>query len=118
MSTSTQQEISAASDAGVRKYREDTAAEEITAAGIATAMHNASKEATDKLYKKLSKIVSVANPSLGDDWLKEVRSMNVSFHFTNDVCLNVLYFNKILIVFFTCSDRKALEFVCCSGANT
>ncbi len=40
--------------------------------GVVAAMRFAIKEATDKFYKKLSKIVPVANPALGKDWLKEV----------------------------------------------
>lgn len=82
-----QQEISAAADAAVRKYKEDTAADEVTKEGAAEAMRISVKESTDKLYKKLSKIVSVANPALGSDWLKEVRINHIgslgllSFHF-------------------------------------
>ncbi len=94
-----QQEISAAADAAVRKYKEDIALEEVTivtadgiapakqtvtaegaapakrtvtAEGVAAAMRTSIKDSTDKYYKKLSKIVSVANPSLGSDWLLEV----------------------------------------------
>jgi hypothetical protein len=42
--------------------------------GVAAAMRSAIKENTDRFYKKLSKIVPVANPALGKDWLKEVTS--------------------------------------------
>jgi len=31
------------------------------------------KDLIDRLYKRLSKIVSIANPSLRDEWLKEVK---------------------------------------------
>lgn len=69
----------AVADAGVRKYHEDTIEEEKFDAGIAAAMRTSTKDATDKLYKKLSKIVSVANPALGDEWLEEVKSEVSSF---------------------------------------
>lgn len=67
-----QQEIAAAADSAVRKYHEDTDDKLKTDAGITAAMRTATREATDKLYKKLSKIVAVANPALGDEWLQEV----------------------------------------------
>ena len=37
------------------------------------AMKSCIRDATEKLYKKLSKIVAVANSALGHDWLKEVK---------------------------------------------
>jgi hypothetical protein len=67
-----QQEIVASADAAVRKYNEDTPSDEITKDGVAAAMRFSIKDSTERLYKKLSKIVSVANPALGSDWLKEV----------------------------------------------
>jgi len=70
-----QQDIAAAADAAVRKYYEDTTEEEKTEAGVTTVMRISTKDATDKLYKKLSKIVSIANPALGDEWLQEVKSL-------------------------------------------
>ena len=36
------------------------------------AMRSCIRDATEKLYKKLSKIVAVANPALGQEWLQEV----------------------------------------------
>jgi hypothetical protein len=67
-----QQEIAATSNAAVRKYHEDIPKNEVSSSGIAIAMKTAAKEATDKLYKKLSKIVVVANPALGAEWLEEI----------------------------------------------
>ncbi len=69
-----QQEIAAATDSAVRKYNEETAEDEMSKEGVATAMRCSIKETTEKLYKKLSKIVAVANPALGRDWLEEVQS--------------------------------------------
>ncbi len=69
-----QQEIAAAADAAVRKYNEETTDDEMSKDGVATAMRCSIKEATEKLYKKLSKIVAVANLGLGRDWLEEVQS--------------------------------------------
>ena len=63
----------AAADAAVRKYHEDVPAEEVTREEVATAMRASIKDSTKKLYKKLSKIVSVANPAHGQDWLQEVQ---------------------------------------------
>ena len=68
-----QQEIAAAADAAVRKYHEDVPTKEITREGVAMAMRASIKDSTEKLYKKLSKIVSVANPAHGQDWLQEVQ---------------------------------------------
>ena len=36
-------------------------------------MKSSIRDSMDKLYKKLSKIVAVANPNLGVDWLQEVQ---------------------------------------------
>lgn len=69
-----QQEILAASEVAVRKYKEDTAPVDVTAVGVAAIMRSSIKESTDNYKKKLSKIVSVANPALGPDWLHEVSS--------------------------------------------
>ena len=35
-------------------------------------MKSSIRDSTDKLYKKLSKIVAVANSNLGAEWLQEV----------------------------------------------
>ncbi len=67
-----QQDIAAATDAAVRKYHEDTLATDVTKEGVAAAMRLAIKDSTEKSYKKLSKIVAVANPALGPEWLAEV----------------------------------------------
>ena len=40
-------------------------------------MKSSIKDSTDKLYKKLSKIVAVANPNLGVEWLQEVRYLTL-----------------------------------------
>ena len=42
-------------------------------------MKSSIRDLTDKLYKKLSKIVAVANPNLGGDWLQEVRYLTIIF---------------------------------------
>jgi len=68
-----QQEISAASEVAVRKYKEALAAANVTMDGVAAIMRSSIKDSTDNYKKKLSKIVSVANPVLGLDWLHEVR---------------------------------------------
>ena len=67
-----QHDIASAANAAVRKYREDTPPEDVTEDGFADAMKSSIRDSTDKLYKKLSKIVAVANPNLGADWLQEV----------------------------------------------
>lgn len=67
-----QHEIVAAGNARVWKYHEETPLNEVTIPRVAAAMQAAPKESIDKLYKKLSKIVSVANLASGKDWLEEV----------------------------------------------
>jgi len=67
-----QQEIAATANTGIRKYKEETPAMEVTRVGVATAMRSSIKDSTERHYKKLSKIVAVANPALGSDWLHEV----------------------------------------------
>ncbi len=66
--------ISAAANATVRKYNEETVDDDMSKEGVAMAMWCSIKETTEKLYKKLTKIVAVANPALGRDWLEEVQS--------------------------------------------
>jgi len=67
-----QQEISEASEVVVRKYKEDTLCEDLTPVGVAAAMWSSIKDSIEKHSKKLSKIVSVANLTLGWEWLHEV----------------------------------------------
>lgn len=67
-----QQDIAAAADAAVRKYKEDTEEKLQTSKGVAVAMRCSIKDATERLYKKLSKLVAVANPALTPEWLVEV----------------------------------------------
>ena len=78
---SVQQEIAAATDAAVRKYNEDVPPEEVTREGVAAAMRASIKDSTEKLYKKLFKIVSVANPAHGVEWLQEVQFIPLLFMF-------------------------------------
>jgi len=56
----------------VQKYHEDTLAEIVTPTGVTATMRTSINEAIEKYYKKLSKIVLVANPALGRAWLLEV----------------------------------------------
>jgi len=56
----------------MHKYHEDTPSDIVTPTAVAATMRTAIKDATEKYYKKLSKIVSVANPALGRAWLLEV----------------------------------------------
>ena len=72
-----QHDIAAAADAAVRKYREDTPPEDVTDDGVADAMKSSIRDSTDKLYKRLSKIVAVANPNLGVEWLQEVQYLTL-----------------------------------------
>jgi len=60
----------AATNVAIRKYHEDTPAVDVNIIRVAVAMKISTKDTTDKPYKKLSKIVFVANPTLGDDWLQ------------------------------------------------
>ena len=54
------------------------------------AMKSYIRDATEKLYKKLSKIVAVANPALGQDWLKEVKFPHLLISYT--VCTHTMMF--------------------------
>jgi len=67
-----QQEILAAAEVAIQKYHEDTPVEIVTLVGVAAAMRTNIKEATENYYRKLSKIVTVANLELGCNWLLEV----------------------------------------------
>jgi hypothetical protein len=89
-----QQDISAAADVAVRKYKEDTGCDAVTKAGIEAAMRTSIRDSTEKYYKKLSKIVAVANPALGRDWLLEVCSnREASYHhrYSNDILFTNSY---------------------------
>jgi len=68
-----QQEIGAAAEVAVRKYKEVTPVEEIKPEAITATMKTAIRDATEHSKKKLSKIVLVANPALGEEWLQELR---------------------------------------------
>lgn len=67
-----QQEIAASSDAAVRKYHEDTPIDEKSDVGVADAMRLGAKEKATKLYVKMHKLLTVANPALGLGFLEEV----------------------------------------------
>jgi len=67
-----QQEIFAATDAAIRKLKEENPDVEVSRKAVASTMKSAIKESTDRHYKKLLKIVAVAYPALTTDWLKEV----------------------------------------------
>jgi len=65
-----QQEIGAAAEVAIRKYKEVTPVEEIKPEAIAATMRNPIRDATEHSKKKLSKILLVANPTLGEEWLQ------------------------------------------------
>jgi hypothetical protein len=67
-----------AADVAARLHREQTHPDDISAASIAAAMRAAIKEKTAKMMMKLGKMVAVANPALGEEFLKEVR---IHLHF-------------------------------------
>ena len=75
--------FAAAADVAVRKYHEDVLAEEVIREGVATAMRASIKDSIEKLYKKLSKIVSMANPTHGLEWLQEVQLIPLLSLFLN-----------------------------------
>ena len=51
------------------------------------AMRSCIRDATEKLYKKLSKIVAMANPALGKKWLQEVELLHFLVSYT--VCTHI-----------------------------
>jgi len=59
-------------DAIGRKYSETTLVEERSELGIANAMRIGAKEKANKLYMKMMKLVPVANPTNGPEFLEEV----------------------------------------------
>ena len=66
-----QHELGLAADTGVRQLVEQSDVE-VSAADKATAMKVATKKRAKALLKKMSKLVSLANPDLTDGWLREV----------------------------------------------
>ena len=50
------------------------------------AMRSCIRDATEKLYKKLSKIVAVANPALDQEWLQEVERLHLLISYI--VCIH------------------------------
>ncbi len=72
-----QQEIVQAVDAALQRYHETTLTEEKTMEGAAHAMRVGAKEKNMKLYVKMIKFLTVANPAHGVGFLEEVIS-NVS----------------------------------------
>jgi len=70
-----QQEISAATDAAIRKLKEENLEVEVSREAVAATMRSTIKDSTNRHYKKLSKIVSVVNPALIPHWLKEVQEL-------------------------------------------
>ena len=75
--------FAAIADAVVCKYHEDVPPEEFTRERVVVAMRASIKDSTKKLYKKLSKIVSVANPAHGLKWLQEVQLIPLLSTFLN-----------------------------------
>ena len=63
----------AASDEAARIYKEKTAIEDQTAAGVWDAMTAASNNMVESIKKKdFTKYLTIANPKNGDDFLNEV----------------------------------------------
>jgi hypothetical protein len=60
-------------------HREQTHPDDISVGSIAAAMRAAIKEKTAKMSFKLGKLAAVANPAIGDDFLKEVLFRLISF---------------------------------------
>ncbi len=67
-----QQEIAQAADVAVWKYNEVTPFEEKSDEGVANAMRVGAKEKNAKLYVKMIKLLTVANPAHGPGFLEEV----------------------------------------------
>ena len=75
------------------------------------AMRSCMRDATEKLYKKLSKIVAVANPNLGQEWLQEVELLHLLTSYimcTNTCMIFVCILDSILS---SCIDRETLDLV-------
>ena len=70
-STPVQHELGLAADEGVRQLVEQSELE-VSAVEKATAMKVATKKRAKALHKKISKLVSLANPDLTNEWLREV----------------------------------------------
>ena len=66
-----QHELAQAADEGVRQLIEQTDGE-VSATEKAAAMKVAASKKAEALHKKMSKLVSVANPDLTEGWLREV----------------------------------------------
>lgn len=56
----------------MRVYHENTPKEDANEAGAVAAMRKGAKAKVSALYFKLAKMVAVANPDLGIEWLHEV----------------------------------------------
>ncbi len=69
-----QQEIALAADVAMRRYNEATPFEEKSHEGVANAMRIGAKEKNAKLYLKMIKLLTVANPAHGPGFLEEVSS--------------------------------------------
>lgn len=67
-----QQEIAQVADAAVRKYEEGILVEDRSEAGVANSMRVGAKEKNSKLYVKMIKLLTVANPAHGPGFLEEV----------------------------------------------
>jgi len=66
------QKIAQAADVAVRKYNEVTLLEEKSDEGVANALRVGANERSMKLITKLSKLLAIANPIHGSDFLEEV----------------------------------------------
>jgi hypothetical protein len=69
-----QHELSLAADDGVRLLVEQSEGE-VSSADKAAAMKAAVEKKAVALRMKMAKLVVVANPELGDGWLREVHSL-------------------------------------------
>jgi hypothetical protein len=70
-----QQDISEASDEAARKYIEETDKEDRSDAEITAVMREAAKAKAASFRGKFSKVTTVANPRLGDQFLDEVNGL-------------------------------------------
>jgi hypothetical protein len=66
-------------------HREQTDPQDISAGSIAAAMRAAIKEKTSKMTVKFGKLAAVANPAIGDEFLKEVLIHFISLNYT--ICI-------------------------------
>ena len=75
------------------------------------AMRSCIRDATEKLYKKLSKIVVVANLALGQEWLQEIELLHLLTSYIMCTHTGMIFVCELDSIPSSCTNQETLDLV-------